>query len=140
MAYCDKADLLEQLDERELVQLTDDDGLGVVDPGVIESAITDAGGEIDGYLGGRYPVPLDPVPAIIRKLAVDIAIYNLHARRLGPPEHREARYRNAIRFLEKVASGRIGLGASDPDPVPCSQAPRFNAPGRIFSRETLKDC
>ena len=138
MAYCALADLYDQIDERELIQLTDDENLGIVDQGAVDKAITDADGEIDGYLGSRHSVPLSPIPSIINKISVDIAIFNLYSRRLGPPEHREARYKNGIRFLEQVAAGKISLGANDPDPVPASEAPQIESPGRIFSRDSLR--
>ena len=138
MAYCALADLQEQIDERELIQLTDDDNVGIVDQGAVDKAITDADGEIDGYLGSRHTVPLNPVPSIINKISVDIAIYNLYSRRLAPPEHRESRYKNGIRFLEQVAAGKITLGAQDPDPVPANEAPQIESPGRIFNRTSMR--
>ncbi len=138
MAYCALSDILEQLAEAELIQLTDDANTGDVDQSAVDQAIVDADGEIDGYLGARYDVPLNPIPAIIAKIAVDIALFNLYSRRLGPPEHRESRYKNGVRFLEQVAAGKISLGALDPDPVPAGQAPQIEAQGRIFSRKSLR--
>ena len=42
MAYCTQADILEQLDEDILIQLTDDDDLGAVDADMVTRAIADA--------------------------------------------------------------------------------------------------
>ncbi len=138
MSYCTLADILDQIDERALIQLTDDANVGVVDQGAVNKAIADADGEIDGYLGSRHTVPLNPIPAIINKHSVDISIYNIYSRRNSPPEHRETRYKNSIRFLELVAAGKVTLGAKDPDPVPASEAPKIESPGRIFSRDSLR--
>ena len=44
---------------------------------LIDEAIADADGEIDGYLVKRYAVPLAPVPKVINKFSKDIALYNL---------------------------------------------------------------
>lgn len=117
MAYSTLDDLKEQLDETTLIELTDDAGSGTVDTTVTTRAIADADEEIDGYVGGRTTVPLYPVPGIIRKLSVDIALYNLFSRRHDSiPEIRKERYDNAVKFLVKVAEGKISLGQNDPDP------------------------
>ena len=41
---------------------------------IIDEAIADADGEIDGYLAKRYAVPIDPAPKILNKLSKDIAV------------------------------------------------------------------
>lgn len=114
MSYCVKADILEQLDEDVLIQLTDDADAGAVDDDVVTRAISDSDAEIEGYCGTRYELPFSPVPVMIRKLSVDISIYNLYARRRGVPEDRQKRYDNAIRFLRDVSLGRVTLGADAP--------------------------
>jgi Mu-like prophage protein gp36 len=47
---------------------------------IIEEAISDADGEIDGYLAKRYPVPFTAIPKVINKFSKDIAVYNLFSR------------------------------------------------------------
>lgn len=59
-------DFIEDPEEREA-------GIGPL----IDEAIADADGEIDGYLAKRYAVPLAPVPKVINKFSKDIALYNL---------------------------------------------------------------
>ena len=114
MSYCTQADILEQLDEDVLIQLTDDDDLGAVDSDAVTRAIADADAEIDSYCGTRHTLPFSPVPVMVRKLSVDLAIYNLYARRRGVSEERQKRYDNAIRFLQDVSRGRVTLGADAP--------------------------
>jgi len=114
MPYCTQDDLLEQISEAELIQLTDDAGAGAVDETVVERAIADADAEIDAYAMTRYATPLSPVPAMIRKISVDIAVYHLFARRRGAPEDRKERYKNAVKFLEGLAKGLISIGAATP--------------------------
>lgn len=136
--YCAKADILDLLEERLLIQLTDDENAGAVNDARVDKAIADACGEIDGYLGARYPLPLPVTPAIIRKCAVDIAIYNLFSRTLGAPEERRDRYKDAIAFLAKVATGGISIGAGDPDGTPKpSEAPRMTGGRNVMGRERL---
>lgn len=140
MSYCTLDDIKEQIPEDELIQLTDDEDLGVVDTSVTDRAIADADAEIDGYCGKRYGVPISPTPAIIRKVSVDIAIYNLFSRRQGADEDRRTRYKDAIKFLENVAKGVVTLGADDPDSPPSNiHKPKIVQSDRVFSRETLKD-
>jgi len=115
MAYSAKADILEQLDEDILIQLTDDVDAGVVDEDAVTRAIADADSEIDSYCGAHYEVPFSDVPAMVRKLSVDISIYNIYARRKGAPEDRKQRYDSAIRFLRDVAGGKASLGSTAPD-------------------------
>lgn len=139
MGYCTLEDIQEQIPEEELIALTDDAGNDVIDTSAVDRAIEDADGEIDGYCGRRYSVPLSPVPKIIRKFSVDIAIYNLFSRREGAPEERRTRYKDAVRFLENVAKGIISLGVDDPDGTPAeSNAPRISSGDRVFSRSSMR--
>lgn len=119
MAYATQSDIEAQLSLGELIQLTDDEGLGAVNADRVARAIADADEEIDGYLQSRMAVPIAPVPGIIRKVSVDLAVYNLYSRRGDAmPDTRRDRYENALKLLVKVAEGKIGLGASDPDGNP----------------------
>jgi phage gp36-like protein len=121
MAYSTLADIEEQLSEAELIGLTDDAAADAVDADVVTRAIADADEEIDGYVGSRVKVPLSPVPGIIRKYSVDIAVYNLYARRHASiPEIREKRYENALKFVGLVARGTVSLGTDDPEGNPPS--------------------
>ena len=89
MAYCTQSDLLEQISEDDMIQLTDDADAGNVDDDVVTRAIADADAEIDSYCGTKYDVPFSTVPVMVRKLSVDMSIYNLYARRQGAPEDRK---------------------------------------------------
>lgn len=138
MAYSVQADILEQLDETVLIQLTDDDGAGEVDDDKVTRAISDADATIDAYCQGRYEVPLDPVPDKIRQISVDIAIYNLFSRRDDTaPERRIERHKEAIRFLERMADGKITLGSATPAQVNTSHSVNISANDRIFDRDKM---
>ncbi len=140
MPYCTVDDIRNQVEEARLVQLTDDEGAGVVAVERVSRAISDADEEINSYLGMRMRVPLDPAPEAVRRLSVDLALYNLYSRRENIPENRSERYRNAIRILEKAAAGKISLGRADPQGNPLdpdrSEASDEN-PLRFFTRSTL---
>jgi len=138
MAYSTLADITLQLDEDTLVQLTDDSDAGTVDETIVAKATEDADSEIDTHIGRKYTVPVSPVPAAVRKWSVDIAIYNLYARREGPPDWRTERYNSAVRSLERIADGRAVLGAGNPDGNPPeSNFPDMSSQTRIFTREGM---
>ena len=139
MAYCTKADILDQMDEDMLIQLTDDDDEGAVDDDKVTRAIAKADAEINSYCGNRYSVPFTTVPAMILAASVDIAIYNLYARRRGATDSIKERYDGRVAWLKNVAKGLVTLGEDDPDGVPSeSHMPEISSSGRIFSREKMK--
>jgi len=113
---------------------------------VVERALQDADGLINGYLVMRkpvpYAVPLDPVPGIVATWARWIARYLLHKDRVNTQETTDPvvrDYKEALRFLELTRDGKFSLGADDPQPAPSSGAPQWCAPERQFTADTLKD-
>ncbi len=140
MAYCTQADLLEQIEETDLIGLTDDENTGEIIDAIVTRAIVDADGEIDSYCGGSYDVPFAPAPVMIRKISVDIAIYNLYTRRAirVVQEERKQRYDNAVRFLKDVSRGLVKLGADAPAQAnPVNQA-TIAGNSRIFTRDKMR--
>lgn len=108
---------------------------------LIEEAIGDADGEIDGYLAKRYPVPLSPTPKVLNKFSKDIAVYNLFSRAGIDEGEKEKnylnRYKAAVRFLENVAKGVIDIGVSD-NVKKASTGFQVNSSTRLFSRDSMK--
>jgi phage gp36-like protein len=140
MAYCTLEDLQQKISQDELIDLTDDADQGVIDTDCTDRAIDDAGSLIDAYCASRYKVPLDPVPSIIRKFCVDIAIYNLFQRRRGAPDDRHRDYTNAITFLQSVASGKATLGEQPEPEAPdesTGQASIIGTRAKIFDPGTM---
>ena len=135
MAYSTKTDILEQLEEDVLIQLTDDDDAGVVDEDKVTRAIVDADAEIDSYCGTKYDVPFSTVPVMIRKISVDLSICNLYARRQGSPEDRKERCDEAISFLKDISKGIASLGGDGPSADDDSgPEPTTVKSDRVFSR------
>ena len=139
MAYCTQTDLEEQIANADLIDLSDDAGSGAVDTSVIARSIADADAEIDSYCGSRYTVPFSPVPVIIRKSSVDMAIYHLFSRRsvLKVSEERQKRYDSAIRFLKDVSRSLVNLGADAPATVNAENQVNIAGNARIFTREKM---
>lgn len=137
--YATMDDLKEQVPETTLIQLTDTDGTGEPDDSRVTRALADAEAEINGYCGKRYTVPFSPVPDLVRKFTVDIAIYNLFALVDGDiPEDRKERYKSAVAYLRGVASGSNTLGENDPQEAGVAETPRVVSATRIFSRDSLR--
>lgn len=149
MAYSTKAEVREMIKDDALNAIIGD--TYVEDPAereelvapIIEAAIGDADGEIDGYLAKRYRVPLSPVPKVINKFSKDIAVYNLFSR-VGIDEGTEEknylnRYNSAIKFLTLVAEGKVSIGVDSDDPASAA-ATGFSVQSspRIFSRRQLR--
>ena len=74
-----------------------------------------AEGEIESYLSGRFLIrpELEKVgtarnPFLV-SIALDLAIYHLYANPESIPANRVKRYEQAIRMLELMAKGTIGL-------------------------------
>lgn len=134
MDYCSVEDLLGQVPREKLVDLsndvepvTDANGDPVLNMLTIDLAIANAGSEIEGYISARYPVPLSSVPPIIRKLAVDIAVYNLFSRKWSVEEDNNLarRYKNAVALLQRIAEGKVLLGVSENNIL-------YSAPAKSF--------
>ncbi len=110
---------------------------------IIDEAIADADGEIDGYLAKRYAVPITPAPKIINKCSKDIAVYNLFSR-IGIDESTDQktylnRYNQAIKFLTLVAEGKVSLGAESDNPTTAAVTGfSVKSNPRLFSRNTLR--
>ncbi len=140
MAYCTQADIEKLIPAADLAILTTENELEP-DAAVVAQAIADAGGEINGYLGIRYQVPLDPVPDLVKAIAVDLAVYNLHKRRplLPMPETCRQSYADRIGFLKQVVAGTATIGATAAPPPAVSQdVTEIGSGERIFSTDTLK--
>src|SRR5258706_5992693 len=118
MSYIAQADIIGQISNAQLIQLTDDDRTGLVDAAKVDKAISDAESEINGYVATRYAVPVAaPVPDLVKKLATDIAVYSLWRRRQKVPEIVRTAYEDAMKKLSDISKGVITLGI-DPAPAP----------------------
>ncbi len=139
MSYCSTQALIDRFSEDELISLTetkntDGDYTGAINQTQVDNAIADADATIDSYLAARYPLPLLQVPPILNRFACDIARYFLHDR--APLEEVSNRYKEAIRFLEKVASGSISLGVDHTgNRVETNDSAVIESDGRVFSRK-----
>jgi phage gp36-like protein len=142
MTYASASDMIARYPNRDLVQLTNEDpGATTVNAAVLEQALADASAEIDGYLGGRFTLPLSDPPAVLARLASDIAMYRLQALRpLHDVADARQRYDDAIAMLVRVAAGELtlGVGANGLETAAAKNAEQVQGPARTFSRDTMK--
>ncbi len=131
--YATQQDLINRYGEDELLRLTDRTGAGVVDAAVVEQALSDAAAQVDGYLAGRYRLPLATVPKVLTFLACDLARYSLYAD--VAPEHVTKRRDDAAKFLAAVGRGELSLGVSDQGETAApADGAEMVTDGRTFSR------
>ncbi|KGT95304.1 hypothetical protein NG99_04605 [Erwinia typographi] len=111
--YATRDDMVKRFGEREVSEITNVSDIDIDDDGVLDFALQAASDEIDGYIAGRYTLPLKARPPILTGIACDIARYRLTGtERLCTDEIRD-RYRDGIRYLEKVAKGDVSLGSGE---------------------------
>jgi len=114
MDYITNEDIEQRLGSDAYVQLTDDDGDGVADTGVVNEARLGAEGEVDSYLARGYAVPVDAsgdseLAGLLASVTLDLVELRLRSRR--PPVSQEAQQRaqQTIAWLAGVADGRVDL-------------------------------
>lgn len=135
MSYATQQDIIDKYGEAELVVSSDHNLIGEVDTAVVNRALVDAGDEIDTYLAGRYTLPLNPVPPVLKPLAVDIALYKMSTAPAVTEEKRK-RYDDALGLLKMIARGEISLGRQSS--AVSTAGASFNADPRLFGRGRME--
>lgn len=99
-----------------LVRLTDTQNTGEPDQTKIETAADDATAFIFSLLGRNYEVPTDPVPPMLVRSCVTIAIWylGLSNPESGLGEDLEMAYERAVEMLKDIVAGEASLGVDDP--------------------------
>jgi len=117
MPYASLQMLVKRFGERTLVQLTDraEVATGEMDVTVVDQELANTDAVINGYLGNRYRLPLDPVPDQVTDLALSIAIYKLHV--FAPDQKIKDDYQDALRMLRDIAAGTVKLDAAGVEPA-----------------------
>lgn len=141
MTYATQQDMIDRFGETELLQLTDRENMPPtsIDVVVVGRALDDADGLINSYLGKVYRIPLSVVPAVLVKRASDIARYHLHGEAAPKDGDVHRNYRDAIDWLKDVAKGLVTIDAEGITPAASGGGSvKSSAPGRIFTRETMR--
>lgn len=146
MAYIANADIEQWLGSDAYVQLTDDNGDGMADVGVVDEARNGAEGEVDSYLAHRYQLPIDlsahpDIAGVLASFALDLVEYRLRSRRPPVPKDAVDRHARAIEWLNRLADGTLELPSATGLATSTARGPVAETTGnqRVLSREELSD-
>ncbi len=114
MMYADVNDLTMRLGKQAMIQLTNPNSRAdSIDESLALASIHDAMGIIDSYIGQRADLPLKTVPALVKTLTIDLAVYYLKVK-VGNTNSKDSAvsklYDDAIKHLERFAKGETSLG------------------------------
>lgn len=109
--YATITDMQDRFERQELIQLTDQNGMGVIDEAAVNKALADANDEINSYIGKLYLVPVVPTTPSLVRYSCFIARYLLWSMKAEMPEIVKANYQAAITWLKAVAKGEATLEA-----------------------------
>lgn len=110
MAYCIQDDIEAMVQLPTLYQLTVDEGdADYIDETNLNASIARADSFIDGYLRGRFTLPLATVPPLIRDLSIQLTIFYLYQRSivLTMPENVKWNRLDAQKCLIEIQKGKI---------------------------------
>ncbi|WP_016949768.1 gp436 family protein [Anabaena sp. PCC 7108] len=111
MNYATQEDMINLFGEPEVIELTnlDNPNLDAIDATRLDQALDYASREVDSYLQvAQYQLPLTSVPLVLRNKVADIARYHLDSYQVR--EDVRQRYEDAVKWLQMLASGKVGLG------------------------------
>lgn len=147
MRYCSLADLQLAMPLATLIQLSNDTvaGYGLPEPAlnqaVVEEAVRQAEELVDAYLRGRYTLPLNPVPSVIKDIAVNLARHWLYARRpegSDLPDAVTRTYKSALQRLADIRDSKLTPGEPTGEASVESGEMKVHARPRRFSADLLE--
>lgn len=141
MRYCTRADIGNAIPELTLLQLSNDDPAAEQpNESVIEEGVRQAEELVDGYLRGRYVLPLDPVPTVLRDAVVYLARYWLYQRRPegGLPDVVKDGRKDTIKLLETIRDGVVTLGMPSGQAAPEPGEIKVRARRQQFGDDTWR--
>ncbi|MGE4296940.1 MAG: gp436 family protein [Desulfovibrionaceae bacterium] len=136
--YATPQDIEDRYGRDALLTAADLDGDGEPDAALLDSALADATAEIDVYLTAQYVLPLPVVPAVVTRLAVDIALYRVASTADRATEEQRKRYEDAVGLLTKISKGVVSLGLAPAEqPASSPGVVTVSGPPRRFGRGSL---
>ncbi|MBQ9688248.1 DUF1320 domain-containing protein [bacterium] len=114
MSYSTIDNLLTRIDEKVLINLSNDDfPSNEINTTRVEETIQIADDIINSALRNRYSLPLQTVPPIITQISADITIYRLYSRRVQDiPQNYIKNFEQAITLLKELQLGIKTLESS----------------------------
>lgn len=138
MSYATVQDVLERYGEDELWGIAGDDGEGNLNEAAIVTALEDASEEIDSALRVRYRLPLATVPAVVKRICIDLAVALVPTNGAAMSEIIEAREKRANTRLNEIARGTRQLDLAEAPRDVAGGGVLINAPDSPFSDDKLR--
>ncbi len=135
--FADLAAMQARFEERDLIQLSDDDNSGGIDAARIDQCLVGADNLIKGYIAARHKnVESFAGNQLLADIACDYAFSQLW--RSDPPDWVVTRRKDALKQLSDIAAGKIKLddGQETADPRP--GAIHVTSDPQRFGRDNLK--
>ena len=141
MRYCSLADLQLAVPAQTLIWLSnDDEAAGAMNVAVVEESVRQAEELVDAHLRGRYILPLDPVPSVVKDMTVNLARHWLYARRpegSDLPDAVTRTHKSALHMLEAIRDGKLTIGAPSGEAAPEPGEIKVRARPQRFSSDLL---
>ena len=141
--YATVTDMIARFGETQIIRLSRPEDLTAetVDEAKVNLALNDATAIIDGYVRGRYLVPIAVPPDSIVRAACILARYDLaQGERTDPSEEMAKGRKDVIAWLENISKELVQLDlppAAAAGPA-VGSGPRMSDRPRIFTDETLR--
>lgn len=138
--YANRADVVSAAGgESRLLELTDWDGDGSEDAGLVDQKLCDAEGEANTYIRQKFAVPLAvPVPSAIRTAVAGWAVYMLKSDRDATTDSDELKHERRIKWFENLAKGLVDPGITLSPSAKNSPKVTARPTSKSVSRENLK--
>ncbi|HDR1420528.1 gp436 family protein [Pasteurella multocida] len=136
--YATINDFISRVGEFQVMELTDRENTGEVNQAVLTIALSDSSSQIDGYLVGRYKLPLKTIPQNLTRICCDLTRYRLASMSdVSITEEIIERYKLSLRELESIASGKVSLGIAEDEQASTGENTVIftNVANRVFSRD-----
>lgn len=145
MELAQVADFVAAFGEEESLCLSNPDNPEAteVNGPIIERALRRAADRAGSYItAAGYCLPLSVVPGVLKDYVLDIARYQLE--HINARDDVRKRYEDAIRWLEKLAAGKVDLGVpcgvdATIDAVQGTAAPVYHTNCRVHTDQRLRN-
>ena len=146
MTYATREDMVQAYGEQLVMRLSKrpEDTTGA---GAVAGALAYAASVIDAELSVRFALPLAEVPAVLRQVAVDLAVTRLPTSADTMTDELRRRSEVARKDLRAIAEGRMNLGLPARSPTdtgrpvlgPVAGLVGEASAGKLFTRGGLRD-
>lgn len=134
--FADLAAMQARFEERDLIELSDQQGTGVMGADRIDQALVRADGQVRGYVAARH-ADADSLAGtgILTDIACDLAFADLW--RSDQPDWVKDRRKAAIEQLKDIAAGKIKLDGGTEEAAPRPGQILTSGADRLLGRDSL---